>query len=114
MRAHVAFDPPMGPIVAADKGKFLAINGGEYYYNYVLGLGWVRDAQWELPISVDQVAYWECHIMGDGPYHLVSKNGEVWQWIDGTWFNRGQPPVGPVSTEQKSWGDLKGQYKNND
>jgi hypothetical protein len=77
------------------------------------GPGGDEDLFWNqvgsVPIPVDQIHYFSLTT-------LVAKNGDVWDknWGNGEWRNYGQPPAGPVATDQSTWGKVKAKFRGGD
>jgi len=93
---------PVGVILAVSEDFVLTTT--EEIWTYNDNMGWLKLES--LPIPLSQVHFFD----SEGAVHMVDKNGDYWELLDHVWFNRGQPPVGPVPTGQKSWGTVKNKY----
>ena len=90
-----------GVILAITSDYALTITGE--IWSYGSGGGWYKST--DLPIPVDQV---HAITVEGANVHLLDTNGDYWEErIGDTWENCGQPPVGPVPTDNSSWGAIK-------
>ena len=94
--------PPVGNVVAAEGNTVLTVDGGVWLFRMGDQPSWERLG--EAPIPVGQVRYF-------GSVAIVATNGDLWErGSTGTWVNRGQPPISPVSSEQSTWGKIKATF----
>ena len=78
---------------AAESGWFLCSEGGV-------------DCAPQIPVS--QIKFW-------GDRLIITQDNVAWAYTNKDpvrgWHNLGPWPGGPVSTEQSTWGEIKGEYK---
>jgi hypothetical protein len=95
---------PVGVVVAAAGDAVLCIDGSIWiFFNHD---HWEQNAQIPIPVADVQIFSW----VSGSEYFLIDKNGDQWQLSGFGWQNNGQPPVGPVATEQSTWGKVKSKF----
>ena len=99
--------PPVGRVIAmTSSGSVLLADGTQWGLSFSQGQGgpyeWY-EIEPPLPVSVDQVQFADQN-------GFVDKDGNLWYSGAGAWHNVGQPPIGPVSTEQSTWGKVKAKF----
>ncbi len=91
---------PAGAVVAAEGSYALAVDGS--IWDYDTGSGWTMVCQSPVPTSNIQF------------FHgllLTDTSGDLWLYENGTWTNRGQPPVAPLPTSKSTIGGVKAKYR---
>ena len=99
--AWADFDPEAGgPVVAYGPASALLANGECWG---VTQAGWTRKAEYDPPIPVAEIAFWESS-------ELIATNGDYWYSTGSSWINVGGPPGG-VATQSTTWSGLKRHFK---
>jgi hypothetical protein len=91
---------PVGVIVAQVANRVVVGVDGGYWYADNNGT-WQKVKQLPVPLT-------EIHFI-ESAYGFVDMNGNLWNG-DGEWQNLGHPPIGPVATEQSTWGKIKSKF----
>jgi len=81
---------------------------GEYWRVNAAPHGWERptDESYQLPIPVEQIAYYT-------PHAILATNGDAWihnSAGDPWWINFGPPGDGPVPAERKSISNVRSMF----
>ena len=91
---------PVGVIVAQVGNRVVVgIDGG--YWNANTDGTWSKVKQLPVPLA-------EIHFI-ESAFGFVDVNGNLWNG-DGEWVNLGQPPIGPIATDQSTWGKIKAKF----
>ena len=95
--------PPVGNVVGLRATCVLMTDGSVWQLVDNGGAReWRHISHVTMPIA--NIQFFECG-------SLVDKNGDMWEESSpGQWVNYGQPPIGPVASDQSTWGKVKAQF----
>lgn len=91
-------------------GVWVAFTAGGEAWSVAPNVGWIRRAEFDLPVASSQVAFLDSN--GE-LFVLVTTANEVWELADNGlgWFPLDTFPGGPISREAASWGEVKQRHR---